>query len=228
MARLEEILVLLVLTVSFIRTKCSQDSHGSYSHYLDKKSYIYRSAIGIPNTGTTEGTEENVTQLNQPQQRSLVPEPSELPEARETRERGFKSYNNNITKFVANLYSSPYSAYNPYQQQIYKRNAFSSPDLNGPPAPIGIPPGFQHSYNYGGHTNPYLQSYPTYRSSPYVTNIHYPPAPVYISPNTSPAPIYRYSPTPVPYTTPVPAYRFSPTSHGISPTPPLTHHTSIS
>ena len=219
MAKLEEILVLIVLSGTFTTFKCSQESHGSYSHYLDKKSYIYRSAIGVPNTGDTEdkNDEDDSPEMQPPEPRSLGEE---------------AAYQGpNRTNYYANLFSFPYSAYAPYQQQeIYKRNAFSSPDLNGPPAPLGLPPpGYQRRYNYGGH-NPYIPpsypSYPSYhQSSPYVTNIHYPPTPVYIAPRTSPAPLYRYSPTPVPYTTPVPVYRFSPSTPGISPTPPLTHHT---
>ena len=234
MAKLEEILVLIVLSGRFTTIKCSQETHGSYSHYLDKKSYIYRSAIGVPNTGLKEDTEETVDsdgdvspETHQPQARSLGEE-IQLPEARSLGEEGgYQS--SNRTNYYANLWAFPYSAYNPYQQQeIYKRNAFASPDLNGPPAPIGIPPGYQQGYNYGGH-NPYIPAtYRSYQSSPYVTNIHYQPTPVYLPPHlppqTSPAPLYRYSPSPVPYTTPVPVYRFSPSSQGISPTPPLPQH----
>ena len=61
MAKLEEILALIVLTGTFTTTKCSQESHGSYSHYLDKKSYIYRSAVGVPNTGDVKESDEYVS-----------------------------------------------------------------------------------------------------------------------------------------------------------------------
>ena len=121
MAKLEEILLLIVLSGALTPSTCSQQSHGSYSHYLDKKSYIYRSAIGLPNTGDGGDTKDNDNDEEDDTPEIQAPEARSLGE-----ETGYQSANS--------LYSFPYTAYQPYQQQeIYKRNALSSPDLNGPP-----------------------------------------------------------------------------------------------
>ena len=156
MSRLQRILVLVVISGTISTTSCSQDSHGSYSHFLDEKSYIYRSAIGVPNTGDIDFNNKPENFESKSEKRSL------------DSETGFQSHNK--SNYLSNLYYSPYPGYPSYhpdlQQEIYKRNAFPAPDLNGPPAPLGIPPGLHHNYNYGGHANPYISGHPSLPSLP--------------------------------------------------------------
>ena len=189
MSRLEEFLFLVILSRSLFIASCSQNSHGSYNHFLDEKSYIYRSMIGLPNG---EGEEKKPLE-SQANSRSFVPE------------IGHKRQN--ISNYNEDLYYPLYPRYSIFhpeqQQEIYKRNVLASTDFIGPPAPL-VTSELHYGQNYV-QTSPYS----TYQPRAYVTNYHYPP--VYISPQTSPELLYRYSPTPVPYNTPTPVQYNTPT-----------------
>ena len=186
MSRLEEFLFLVILSRSLFIASCSQNYHGSYNHFLDEKSYIYGSIIGLPNG---EGKEK----------KPLESQVSPRSENGHTRQ--------NISNYNANLYYPLYPRYSIFhpeqQQEIYKRNVLASMDFIGPPAPL-VTSELHYGQNYV-QTSPYS----TYQPRAYVTNHHYPP--VYISPQTSPEVLYSYSPTPVPYNTPTPVQYNTPT-----------------
>ena len=145
--------------------------------------------IGLPNG---EGEEKKPLE-SQANSRSFVPE------------IGHKRQN--ISNYNEDLYYPLYPRYSIFhpeqQQEIYKRNVLASTDFIGPPAPL-VTSELHYGQNYV-QTSPYS----TYQPRAYVTNYHYPP--VYISPQTSPELLYRYSPTPVPYNTPTPVQYNTPT-----------------
>ena len=218
---MESVVVSLILVG--VGGEAVQDNLGSYSHYLDSKSFIYNSGLGA-SSNTENVPEQPKTEKSNDVNSDAI---------KDKRDAVIEEYRTSQLNHYASLYS-PY--FNPlwlapeYQsvqkEEIYKRNAHGYPDLNGPPPSSlgypGIHPSQLYSYPY---INPYLSQYPPPPDTRAYTPPHPGPVapvpPVYNPPdyNTSPAPVYRYNPTPVPSSVPVPVYRFSPLPYSTPPTP---------
>ena len=175
---------------------------GSYSHFLDTKSFIYNSGLGADwQKEKDSDTKESQT------------EKDEIQEKRdgETEENHQQPLGHQAV-YPGALYS-PYispawylpvrdqRSLAPAQEDVYKREA----DLNGAPYPhlgLGVPPGVAPLYGY-----PYFS--PAYYSAPGLqpqsslhhhqppSSLHHQPAgdraavPVYVPASPAPAPVYR-------------------------------------
>ena len=181
-------LVVLSLALAGVRAEAALDSAGSYSHYLDTRSFIYNSGLGAAAAAPGPATQLPVSGEERPQ---------------EKREAGAGP----------GLYPPYQAAYPPWlvpaYPDVYRRSA--GPDLNGAPAPatgLAYPPGYPPVYGYPGYLAPYYPHLRHYAPPAADREAAPAPTPVYVPP--SPAPVYRYNPAPLPATTPVPVYRYSP------------------